>query len=596
MPFSGLHAGDSQAVDSLFFRGVAAYERGDYQDALKAFEFIDRVYPSHRRLTASLLMQGKTLYAKNENQRALEGFRELIHTFPKSAYADHARYGMALCHLRLGNTIQSVRELLSIVESGTDQRLIRKSAGLSSDVMDKRMRIDELHTLLDETEGEKTRAVVTLRLAKREMDAQNYQAARKVLQNYLDQYPRGAYVFQAEELLQKVEALGHGMTRIGVILPLTGPFSDQGNGLLSGIEYAIKIYNQESASKIELIIHDSGSRMLTAIRAAQELCANPEVLAIIGELNSDITAGIAGVAQAAGVSLLSPLAAEAGLTEIGAFIFQLNASLDIRARTLAEYAIQGLGNRRFAFLGVGDSYGRIMYEAFVRSARSQGVQMLSEKWFFSGARDFSEQFKGIRQDGIVQMLRDSVLIIVNDLEKVTDPRPYVQYVNQPLTALTDSADLAVTAIDGIFIPAYTEELQYLIPQLAFYNIKARILGGVPWHDEPLLDRNAQYIEGAVFLSDFFPGPSDFRYYRFRDAYRKDQGVTPGKMDVFGYDAASLIIAQVKDGTTSRIAFRDKLEQVRGFPGVRGAISFDSGRVNPHISLLQFNSGRIQKIR
>ncbi len=591
---SSLTAGDTQAVDSLFYRGVAAYERGDYQDARKTFEFLDSVYPSHRRLTASLLMQGKVLFAQNEIQRAIESYREIINDYPKSEYADDARYGLGLCYFKQDSDIQSVQEFLEVVDSSPDQRLVRKAAGISSDIMDKRMRIEDLRTLLDNVQSEKAKATVTLRLARRELDDQHYEAAQKVIQNYLAHYPKGAYVFQMEELLKEAESLSRGMIKVGIILPLSGSFSEQANGVLSGIEYAVKQYNAENPAKIELVIRDSEGRMLNAIKAAQEICVDPEVLCIIGELSSDVTAGIAGVAQAAGLTLLSPVAAEGGLTTIGDCIFQLNADLNIRAHTLAEYAINGLGLRRFAFLGIGDLYGKVMRDEFVKSIHALGGSMLAEKWYFQGANDFSEQFKGLRQAGIEQMFKDSVL--VRDNSSVPQTSPYFQYVRKPFSALVDSADLAVTAYDGIFMPSYTEELQYLIPQMAYYNIQARMLGGVPWYDEKLIENNAQYMEGAVFLSDFYISPSDFRYYRFRDAFKRDLGNAPTKMNVFGYDAAAVLLSPVKNGIRSRKEFRDKLSDVQDFPGIRGTISFNAERVNPDITLLQFKDGRIQKIR
>lgn len=599
--FSGasLFAQDAQAIDSLFFRGVAAFEIGNYDDALQTFEFLDRVYPGHRRLTASLLMQGKSLYEDHEYQRALESYRELMDDFPKSEYADDARYGLATCYYRQGNTLVAVKELMLVLEQSQDVRLVRNAAKLSSELMDKRLRLDELQALLDDVQGEKAEAAVVVRIAQREMDRQHYQASKKVIQDYLIRYPQSAHVFQMEELLSRADRLGRGMIKIGVILPLSGSLSEPGNALLTGIEYAANQHNEKNQEKIELIIRDSAGRILNAIKAAQELCQDSEVIAIIGELGSDITAAIGGVAQAHEVTLLSPVAAEGGLTSIGDYVFQLNASMDIRARVLAEYAVDGLGLRRFAFLGIGDNYGKIMYDNFKQSVQSYGADLLVEKWYFPGANDFGEQFKGIREVGITRMLQDSVLKIVSEEELETMiEQPFVQLEDKSIEELVDSTDFAVTAFEGLFIPAYSEELERLIPQFAFYNISAQLLGGVTWHDATLLDneKNAEYANNAIFVSDFYISPNNFRYMRFRNEYRKQIGTTPGKMDVFGYDATTILLHLVTEGARKRKELRIGLAGIKDFPGIRGEITFNADRVNPEITLLQYRGGQVLKIR
>lgn len=541
---TSVSAQDAQAIDSLFFKGVAEYENRNYDDALQTFEFLDRVYPGHRRLTASLLMQGKSLYGDRAYQRALESFRELISDFPKSEYADDARYGLATCYYRQGNPIIAVKELMLILELSKDARLVRNAAKLSSELMDKRLRLDELFALRDDVQGEKAEAAVVLRIAEREMDRQHYQAAKKTIREYLTQYPQSAHVFQMEELLAKADRLGRGMIKLGVILPLSGPLSEPGNALLSGVEYAVEKHNEENSQKIELIIRDSAGRILNAIQAAQELCRDSEVLAIVGELGSDVSAAVGGIAQAHGVVLLSPVAAEGGLTRIGSYVFQLNASMDIRARVLAEYAVDGLGLRKFAFLGIGDSYGKTMHDNFKQSIQSFGLDLMVEKWYFPGANDFGEQFKGIREVGITRMLQDSLLMIVPEAELETmEQLPFVQLEDKSVRELVDSTDFAVTAFDGLFVPAYSEELERLIPQFAFYNIPVQLLGGVTWHDATLLEneKNAVYANNAVFLSDFYISPNNFRYMRFRNDFRKKIGKSPGKLDTFGYDAISVLL-------------------------------------------------------
>ena len=67
-----LMAQEVQLIDSLFYRGIQSYKNGQYNETLQHLEFLDRVYPGHRRTTGSLLVQGRALYRTSEYQRAVE--------------------------------------------------------------------------------------------------------------------------------------------------------------------------------------------------------------------------------------------------------------------------------------------------------------------------------------------------------------------------------------------------------------------------------------------------------------------------------------------------------------------------------------------
>lgn len=609
----------AQEVDSLFFRGITAYREGRYREALQTMELLDRVYSRHARTTGSLLMQGKSLYKLKDYRRALDVFKKLVQEYPESQYQDDALYGMATVYYRVSLYKEAAQKFLDVVERGEDTRLLRMAAKHSSEIMDYRMGEKSLKELLEEVSGEKGKAAITVRLAEREIDKQHFQTAKNILQDFIRSYPNSSFLGRMEELLSRAERLGKEVLKIGVILPLTGSLSEQGKGLLEGIQYAVDSHNSGEGTTVELVIRDSESRMLRAIQAAQELCENMEIMAIIGELESDITAAIAAVAREHSVVLLAPTATLDDVTSIGPTIFQVNSSLKVRGEILAEYAVLGLGLKRFAILAPADGYGQPMRDSFVQTVNRLEGEILAEKWYFEGAQDLGPQFKAIREAGIGRMIEDSLIVILPEeefdelkkLEELEEPEALealealyeekslkkdVLYVKQSVTELVDSTALAVTSIDGIFLPVYGDDLPYVMPQLAFYNLGARFFGGAYWNDIEVLNANQRYIDGVVFLSDFYATPSDFRYYRFRDEYRNATGETPEKMEVYGYDTAQLLLEVVGERSLPREQIRERLLEVRTFDGIRGRISFNDERVNTSLHLLQFRSGRIYQIK
>ncbi|MBN2031227.1 penicillin-binding protein activator [bacterium] len=600
---------DAQPVDSLFFRSIDFYQRGNYTEALQVLDLLNDIYPDHKRTTAALLMEGKTLYKLQRYQQAEDMFHRFINQFPGSHYLDDAYYGLGSVYYRRKLYRDAVIQFLNVIDTEGDTQLQVKAAKLSREIMDYYMHEEDLRSLLSSVSGEKAKAAVIVRLANREMEQQQYQAAINNLENFLNTYPKSPYVDQVKKLLDEAIVLGEGTSKVGVILPLTGAFSEQGKALLEGIRYAIDLHNAEGeGTQVELVIRDSEGSIIRSIKMAQELCKDEEILTIIGELQSDITATIAAVAQENGVVLLAPTATANGIASIGPYIFQVNNDLHSRGKTLAEYAMTVLNLQQFAILTTPDEYGKSMRDAFVETVNRLGGEIISDTYYYEGAEDkntyFDAQFRTIREAGIQKMIDDSLLIIVSEkeYEEILEPQHGdTLYVKQSFFELVDSTELAVTSIGGLFLPVYREDLPFVIPKIASQNIITHILGGATWHDPDLLEEQKKYvdeayIDGVIFLSDYFINPSDYTFYRFRDAYRSKTGKTPEKMEVYGVDTANLFLSIVGEKSLPRQEIREQLAQSKPFTGMRGTISLNEERVNTSICILQYRGNDILQIK
>jgi len=599
---SMLHTQETQLIDSLFYRGIYAYKTGQFREALQHLEFMDRVYPGHRRSTASLLMQAKALDRMEEFQRALETFDELTKDYPSSAYVDDGLYGKAVVLYHLDAYEDAVRILFQLLDRGGDTRLLHRAANLSSDIMDFRLNVSQLKRLHETVHDERGQAAITLRLVQRLTKKGRYQQCQDLLNDFLNKFPQSVYLVEMQQKLRQVKALARGSVKLGVILPLSGEMAEQGKAVLSGIKYAMDIHNSAGLTKVELVVKDTRGEILPAIKSVQSLCDDEHVAAIIGELESDQTAVIAAVAHERHVPLLSPTASALGIAEVGSYIFQLNPPLNIRAKMLADYAVSGLGLKKFAILAETGEYGRVMHDAFKENVERLGGEILIEKWYYSGDEHLGIQFKSMREFGLQKMLADSVLIRVPKNRLNRQRRiPGVQFVDLGLKDLVDSTALSVTVFDGMFLPVLHEDLQYIIPQYAKYNFDAKVFGGVPWNDVDILTDHSRfidsrYLDGLVFLSDFFVDPSDYQYNQFVTDYRLTMRRSPEKLDVFGYDAASILLSLIEEGQHEREYIAERMAQIRNFQGIQGSISFGPDRVNKSVHLMQFRGRRIVPIR
>lgn len=591
-----------QSVDSLFQQGVSAFNRGKYAESLRILESLDKNHPEHPLTTASLLVQGKALFQMGENQRASEAFSEIIREYPGSGYADDARYGLAGVEYKRGQTQASLNLLFDVMDKSRDDRLAEKAVHLASGILDQSVKLEAYRNLSENARGEKSRSLVTLKWARAAAAAQNPQNAKNALESFIRDFPESPSVTQMERMLLSMNRKGGSAVKIGVILPLSGQFQEQGRDLLQGITEAVGSF-EAGGMKVALETRDSKGQVLQAVRAAQDLCSDENVIALIGELESDMTAAVAGVAQERGVPLLAPTASENGISGIGSYIFQLNCPVRLQAEKLAEYAVKNLGLMRFAVLYPADPYGQSMRDAFVETVQRAGGEIIAEKWYAGEAQDLKPQLQAIREKGIQQMLLDTTLIIVpkKALDFYKKKEGPIQYAHQQISDIVDSTQLAVTSIDGFFLPVYGADLPYVIPQFAHYNFKAKILGGSAWDDPELLQEQNQFVEpsyldGTVFVSDFFVTNTNFRYQQFRDAYRRKYGKTPERMEIFGFDTANLVLQSLGGAAPNRESVRDALQRISDYAGIRGPIRFSAERMNTHSYLLQYKSGYILDIR
>jgi len=135
------------------------------------------------------------------------------------------------------------------------------------------------------------------------------------------------------------------------------------------------------------------------------------------------------------------------------------------------------------------------------------------------------------------------------------------------------------------------------PQLAQHNIRTQILGGEYLDDlETLKKQQIQpYINGVIFVSDYFPDENNRDFRTFRSEFRLQMKKTPERWEVFGYDAYNLVENAMENGATTGSGISRQLEKLDGYRGKKGLISFEgNNRINRDVNILQFIDGKIIK--
>jgi len=594
----------SAEVERNFQKAVQFYQQRQYRKAIFSLETLLEAFPENHRETASLYLMGRAHYKQGNFVKAREVLRRLIHNFPGSQYVDDARYLFAAMAYHEGDYLRSFEQLLWLAENSSDPRLKARADTLAYQLIREKFPYERIVQLQTSFRDQKAQEILILAAAEKAADLGYIQELETLVESFRRQFSKSRFAGLIDRLRRVVEREEKGL-RIGVILPMTGPYSEEAKALWNGMQFALENFlDSFPEQQIRLALRDSQGKAARAVLAAQELVKDKRVIALVGELMSPQTAAIAAVASYHHVPLLAPTATEVGIATIGKEIFQLNSDLEVRGQALAYFAIRQLGMRTFALLAPADDYGHSVAQGFVRTAEQLGGQVLAQMWYYEGDTNFKKVFSTIREIGLKQAFRDSLRIFnpniteaeVDSLWEIRSRWRFSSSYRTGSDKLTDSTATPVTAFDAIVLPIYTEDIPYVAPHLALYNIRAQILGGSYWNNLEILEENRQYVDGAIFISDFYVDEADYRYRSFRDRFRQRFGKTPGKMEIFGYDTMQFLLRAIQEGARNRKGIREKLENIIPFRGLRGPIEFqEKPRVNVGLNFLKFEDNSIRKI-
>ena len=565
-------------VEAIFSKGINEYRSGDFGRATQTFEELLNNYPVHQRITAVHIMLGKCYYKTRENQKGITALEDLIKKYPTSNYIDDAHYTLGFFMYQMENYIASLKEFLFVADHGKDKKLVERSRGLSLKIIDNNLTLNEIQQLKDSLTGESSIAILTIKLSQRMLDQGERDRAIATLQNFVQQQSKNQYLATVKEMLKRANiSVPLEEATIGVILPLSGEYTEQAKAVLAGIMYAQRKFNNQSEVKINLVVKDSEGDMVKLVRSAQELANDKRIIAIIGELEQDKTVAIAAVLNNTNIPLIAPTTSGNGVTSLNEYAFQMNSDTENRGRILAQYAIEQLGLKTFATLAPADNYGKDMTDSFTATVDQLGGKIVAQKWYYTNTQDLKRQFQSIRELGLEMQPKE----------------PY-----RPLsTKEKDLEAIPVTSIDGILFPCYSEEIQYIAPQFAFANIKAQIIGGEHWYDMDKLRTSQNYIEGIIFCSGYYFDETNTDFIKFRNDFRNVMKRTPEVMESYGYDAMRVVIDAVAHRQLTREDVRNYLNNVENFPGLRGPLTFKgNNRVNAQVRILTFKNGRIEPLK
>jgi branched-chain amino acid transport system substrate-binding protein len=333
--------------------------------------------------------------------------------------------------------------------------------------------------------------------------------------------------------------------KVGVYGDLTGQTSSFGQSTKNGIELAVEEINNAggiNGKKIQLIVEDDQGRPEQAKTVVSKLINQDKVQAVLGEVASTNSLAAAPVAQEAKIPMITPSSTNPKVTEVGDYISRVCFIDPFQGSVMAKFASNTLKAKTAAILGdVNSDYSKGLTQFFEEEFSRLGGRVVAKEAYTQTDPDFKGQ-----------------------LTKIRNLNP-----------------------DVIYVPGYYGQVGIIAKQARELDMNMPLLGGDGW-DSPELWKLGGAALKNTYISNHYsaenPAPE---IQNFVKAYKAKFNVEPDSLAALAYDAAKVLADAIKRaGGTDSAKLKDAINATKGFAGVTGQITIDSGRnaVKPAVVL------------
>jgi len=570
-----------EAEENLFQDAEAAYRQQNYRQAYPRYAVYLERYPQGRHVTQARLREAELLGLQGDWPGSLRHYQALLAREPEPEVALKTRYGIGRAYFKLGQYQQATQVLDNLTANPdlprslwfSTQALLAEIALKQGNVPQafSRLRLaapelpsgdqewfedlktrlveaataDELEHLATLYRDDPLSAALLLRLARRAQEAGRPQEAQRWLDTLKDRFPNSPEAAAGERLTASARK------SVGVLLPLSGEYSQIGGKVRQGLELAAW------GTGVDLVFRDTHNDPEAASRLVKELAQEPGLLAIVGPLTSGVAQAAVEAAQAQGVTLIA-LSQKAGLTQLGDYIFQAFLTPRQQVKGLLNQTVGPLGLKRYGVLYPDSPYGRAFLEVFQEELAAQGGELTSQEAYLPGTQDFAPALAALRE--------------------AAGPQG-----GEP-------------AFQALFVPDDAGVVAAVAAQLgASPQPGVQLLGTNLLHAAGLPEAQFQALDGVLFPDAFFAGDPNPAVQQFISAYRQKYGDDPDYLATQGCVVARILARLLESGKIlSRPDLPRQLLALRGFPDLPWFRGFNREREEEMaLYLLTIKDGQVQ---
>ncbi len=330
----------------------------------------------------------------------------------------------------------------------------------------------------------------------------------------------------AEPLLVPPPATPH-LTRVALLLPLSGSTAELARGMLNAAQMALFDFADD---RFELVFHDTQGTPDGAARAAA-LAIGDGAAMILGPLLASSVNAVAPAARAAGVNVIA-FSSDRSVAGDGIYTMGFLPGAEIE-RVVGYARAQGI--LRFAALAPDNDYGATAVGALERAVEKAGGVLTRIEFYDPYGTDFSEP---VRRLANYSARRSALLAQRAQLEERGD-----EVARRALKRLEKLQTIGNLPFDALFLADGGKRLQAIAALLPFYDVdpgKIRILGTGQW-DEPGMGTEPGLVGG------WFAAPPPAARAEFEKTYQDIYGERPPRLATLAYDATALAAVIARSG-------------------------------------------------
>jgi branched-chain amino acid transport system substrate-binding protein len=339
------------------------------------------------------------------------------------------------------------------------------------------------------------------------------------------------------------------------MLPTSGFEAGHARSQLLAVQLALEEYELqlELPFGVELVVEDDQVNPERAASIAAKFVADPEILGVVGPMNTDSNLTAAPVFDKGGLVHIATAASNPTLTHQGWKTFYRMVPSDIHHyRDAARFAVERLGARRIAVVNDGSNFTRPMAEGFRDVATKLGAEIPEFIGVVRGKDDYSDVANTLAKS-------DCDLIFFVVIERVAEiVAPQLREA-------------------GVMVPFFATDGLKPFPYFATWDYDV----DGPYYTNVCADPKVQERAGKMV-----------------ERYIKRFGEKPTVYMAEGYDAAAILLTALKNTESGEPSRDDVLEQVQAitdFPGSSGTISFDENGdlLNPAIGIYEVANSELK---
>lgn len=322
--------------------------------------------------------------------------------------------------------------------------------------------------------------------------------------------------------------------RIGLILPLSGPFAGSiGRQVENGARLWLQLNGDEVAGRrVEIVLRDDGGVADATRRLATELVTNDKVDALAGFGLTPLALAAAPVATRAQVPMIVMAAATSIITEQSPFVLRTSFTMAQNVTPLAQWAARN-GMRRVVTLVSDYGPGQDAEKAFVKSFSAAGGDVLESLRAPLASPAFGPY-----------------------LQRAKDQKPDALFLFVPNG---QGADLMKAVAERGFTEA---------------GIKVIATGDVV--DDLTLNEMGEPVLGMITSHHYSAAHDSPENVAYRAAFMQAFGVRPNLMAIGGYDGMHLVFEALRatDGKAHGMALVEAMKG-KSWVSPRGPVSIDA---------------------